>query len=251
MAAKQGRLFVKKSDEGGADQIYDGAAQSAFDSGGKGGAAWAQKADRFKDKEMAPEVDVHVAGIGDAAAGKASANFDQRKPRFKEAAPSGPDYDVAKSDFDKANSGRPSPMMMTPEKNKGRSDGWIANPEQVNSPPPAMQPGAFENAKGGGAWSKSSTGGDRFKQQHQVASHGDAGNAPLQSSFASAANARPSPSALAGGDRFKKAYDVPSYGDPGAGESLADVQNREREAKLARQQQQAAIAAERDAAKYQ
>ncbi len=84
MAATQGRLFVKKSDEGGADQVYDGAAVSDFAKAAattKPSANFAAHKPRFEETTAAPEVEVQQRGIADVAHGKASANWAAAKPR--------------------------------------------------------------------------------------------------------------------------------------------------------------------------
>lgn len=241
--AHQGRLYTKQTGEGGADQIYDGAAKSAFDDalGGKHSAAWEARAERFHVDQMAPDVDVHVAGIADAAHGKAGASWAAAKPRFEDPKHTGPthDYNTAVSDFDKAARAKPAPAH---DHHKDRSAAWITSQDQVNTPAPAPLPGAFDtslNKKTPSPFAQA--GGDRFKDLYTVSSHGEpAATAGAVSDFDKAArNTKPSPASMTGGDRFKAAYDIPSHGDPGAHMTQADLERRELESKIARQKAQA------------
>eukprot|EP00299_Pterocystis_sp_00344_P011941 c5655_g1_i1.p1 GENE.c5655_g1_i1~~c5655_g1_i1.p1 ORF type:complete len:255 (+),score=62.64 c5655_g1_i1:53-817(+) len=253
MASTQGRLFVKKTDEGGADAIYDGAAVSDFQKvSNKPSSNFAQAKPRFADQTTAPDVDVHYGGIGDAAHGKGSSNFNAHKPRFEDPAAGvgAGDYNAPQSDFEKAiSNSKPSPMMHTPEKQKDRSAGWMTNADQVNSPPPADLPGAFNVKSTPSHYAHSST--DRFKGQYDVPSHGEPGaGGAFTSDFAKAAsNTKPSPAAMAASQRFKN--DVVSYGDPGAAASQADIERQQLQAKIAHQKQQADLVAQRDLSKYE
>jgi len=245
-AARDGRLYTKQSGEGGADQIYDGASKSAFEDAmhGKHSATWEAKAERFKVEQMAPDVDVHVAGIADTAkSGKPTATWAAQKPRFEETKAVGGDYNVATSDFDKAaKASRPTPNMATPTKGGARSDAWLTSNDQVASPAPAPIPGAFdEKLKKNTPSAYAQTGGDRFKDLYTVSSHGEpAATSSAGSDFDKAArNTKPSPAAIQGGDRFKASYDIPSYGDPGASASTADIERHALEQKIARQKGQA------------
>jgi len=249
MSGHGGRLFNKQTGEGGADQIYDGAAKSSFDGAltGKHSAAWEAKTERFKQEvNMAPDVDVHVSGIADSAAGgKPTASWAAAKPRFENPKPQigAGEYETATSDFDKAlKNSRPSPMMMTPEKGKGRSDGWMTNQDQVNTPAPTAIPGAFdEKLKKTSPSPFSHSGGDRFKDMNNVSSHGEPSTSAANvSDFDKASrNMKPSAAAVSHVDRFKAAYDIPSYGDPGATQSASDIERQQLETKIARQKAQA------------
>eukprot|EP00301_Raphidiophrys_heterophryoidea_P022211 c6425_g1_i1.p1 GENE.c6425_g1_i1~~c6425_g1_i1.p1 ORF type:complete len:276 (-),score=62.42 c6425_g1_i1:29-814(-) len=249
-SATKGRLFTKSSGEGGADQIYDGAAKSAFDDAlgnKKGSAAWQSKGgERSKVETMAPEVDVHSAGIAESAGthGKPQANWAAAKPRFEDAKLSTTaDYDTAKSAFDNVQH-RPTPNMMTPQKNHGR-DSWVkGGVDQVDTPGPgsANPPGAFDSQlKKTTPSAFAHSGGDRFKNLYTVASHGEpSSTADSVSDFDKALrNAKPSANAASHVDRFKQAYDIPSYGDPGASSTSVDVERQQRDQKLSRQRAQA------------
>jgi len=254
MAATQGRLFVKKSDEGGADQIYEGASVSDFAkaaSTAKPSANFATAKPRFETLQSGPEVEVQERGIADVAHGKAGATWAAQKPRFQESHAVGGDYEPPQSDFAKAAShNRPSPMMATPEKHKERSAGWITNSDQVNTPPPADLPGSFEIKNKPSPFAQA--GHQRFKEQYNVSSHGEPGDAPTSatSDFSKAAsNTKPSANAMAASTRFKN--ETVSYGDPGALQSQADLDRQALQTRLAHQRQQAELQAERDLAKYQ
>jgi len=255
MAANQGRLFVKKTDEGGADQVYDGAAVSDFAKAAgnaKPSSNFAAHKPRFEEHITPPaEVEVQPRGIADAAHGKVSATWAAAKPRFVETQAVGGDYTPAQSDFEKAaHNTRPSPMMATPERQKERSAGWITNSDQVATPPPAELPGAFQVKNKPSPFAQA--GAQRFKDQYNVASYGDPGAEPSSttSDFAKAAsNTKPSPNAMAASTRFKN--DVVSYGDPGAHQSQADLERQAMESKISHQRQQAEAAADRVTAKYQ
>jgi hypothetical protein len=63
---------------------------------------------------------------------------------FEDPKPAPPDYDIPTSSFEKAMSNKPSPMMVTPEKNRPRG-AWMENADQIASPAPGEVdlPGAF------------------------------------------------------------------------------------------------------------
>jgi hypothetical protein len=255
MAAKQGRLFVKKGDEGGADATYDGATVSDFAkaaSNAKPSSNFAAAKPRFDEPQQStPEYEVAARGIADSAHGKGVPSWTAQKPRFADAQDTGVgagDYSAPVSDFEKAvSNAKPSPMMMTPEKQKTRG-GWMEQPEQVASPPPADLPGAFNIKNKPSPFS--SAGAPRFKET-ESATHGEPSiDSSLTSDFAkAAAKSKPSPNAMASSTRFKN--DVVSYGDPGANASSADLERQQLEARMARQKHQAESTAQRDMNKYQ
>jgi len=252
MAAKQGRLFVKKSGEGGADAHYDGAHVSDFQKSAgvnKPTTNFAQVKPRFDDvNTQAPEIDVRQRGISDSASGKGVPAWEARHSRFEDIKDSvgAGDYDTTTSDFTKAASNtKPSPMMVTPEKQRGRG-GWMDQADQIATPPPSDLPSTFNVKNKPSPFS--SAGTDRF--QAVGLTHGEPALDPsLTSEFAKAASkTKPSPQAMQGSTRFKN--DVVSYGDPGAQQTQSDLERQQLESRIARQKQQAESTAQRDLDKY-
>lgn len=252
MAARVGRLYTKKSGEGGADASYDGAHKSDFEAKGSGrtSSQFASSAPRFKQQEAAPDVDLNqTRGIAETATGKGPAPmFTSNKPRFQDPKPANAatgDYHTSVSEFDKVKSG-PSPMMRTPERPKDRVSGWVKNDEAVAIPPPNEHlPGAFDKALTKNSPSPfTASSGPRFKE-NVITMNGEP-TTPVKSDFEKAPN-RPSPAVMSGTQRFKVAE---SAGDPGACRSAADIERERMEQKIARQRQQAEAEAARAMAMY-
>lgn len=242
MAARHGRLYNKKGNEGGADVNYEPPRSDFEVAGGRGGSNFAATGERFKVNEMAPDVDVATAGIGDSAQGRGTGAWNNNKPRFQTQQANDADYETAVSEFDKA--GTKGKQWIAPS--KADRDGVQLNQEQVNAPVPYDKPGAFDHI--GNKPSVNANARPRFGET-KPATNGEP-NAPLRSDFDNAAmNSKPSANSMAGGQRFKNA--TPSYGDPGAGELPADRERRALEAKIARQRAQAEAEAARVAAQYE
>jgi len=241
-------LFAKRSDEGGADQIYDGASKSAFDdalNGKHAGSMYQSGHERFKVESMAPEVDVHTPGMAEAAGthGKPTATWAQAKPRFEDAKLSTTaEYETYQSDFSKQHRG-PSPNMVVSDREKGRNS-WISRGVEIVDTPPPGNPssGAFDaSLKKTSPSPFAQAGGDRFKNLYTVSSFGEPSSTTSGvSDFDKAArNTKPSPSSVSNVDRFRAVYDIPSYGDPGAGSSSVDLERHQLEQKVSRQRHQA------------
>jgi len=245
-------MYTKKPDEGGADAIYDGAVVSDFEravSSARPSSNFAQQKPRFDNPEAAiPEVDVRQRGIADSAQGKGLPAWEARKPRFEDPKPAPPDYDVPSSSFEKAMSNKPSPMMVTPEKNRTRGS-WMENPDHIASPAPGEVdlPGAFNIKNKPSPFT--SSGSARFKDTQPMTFGEPDIDASMTSDFAKAASkTKPSPSSMSASARFRN--DVVSYGDPGAQSSSADLDRQQLEARIARQRNQAEAKAQRDLEKY-